>query len=147
MISITKLLWSPPTLVPEPLSVTVMSLQPMIYAGLGFTLYCSIILNMEVKALSSIEVSLNWTGPVDIRMTDSDIDIQQLNDSLQYNTSVSSANSSHAGNYTCAVQLRVISSPYLYTSLPKSASTEIKISMAFFYLLLYISCLICYVCI
>ena len=104
----------------------------MIYAGFRFTLYCNITLNMEVKALRSIQVSVNWTGPVDIKMVVSDIDIQQLNEnSLQYNTSVSSSNSSHTGNYTCTVQLRVSDSSYLYASLPKSAPTEIKISTTF----------------
>jgi hypothetical protein len=101
-----------------------------IYAGWNFTLDCIIILSMDVnEVLGSLETLVKWSGPVFEMMTS---EVKQLSGSLMYSTSIliNSANHSHAGNYTCAAQIRAVNSLYLTTSLPKrSESVEIIISM------------------
>jgi hypothetical protein len=81
------------------------------------------------EVLGSLEIVVKWSGPA-IGMMSSEV-IQSDSDSLMYSTSISinSANHSHAGNYTCAAQVRAINSPYLITSSPKFGSVEITISM------------------
>ena len=119
--------------VPEPSSVMVTGSPQVIYAGSSFTLHCNIILSMDVKeVLRSLEILVNWTGPgpLDIGMMASEV--QQSDEySLMYSTSIpfNSADHSHDGNYTCAVQVAVINTPYLITSSIESESIEITISM------------------
>lgn len=114
--------------VPEPSSVLLMSSPQMIFAGSNFTLHCNITLSMDVsEVLGSLKISVNWTGP-DYEMIQ---EAQQLGEnSLQYNASIL-VSSDLDGNYTCAVQVKVIDSLYLITSSPKLDSTEITISMCY----------------
>ncbi len=85
---------------------------------------------MDVKeVLGSLEILVKWSGPV-FEMTASEVK-QSDNASLMYSTSISinSTNPSHAGNYTCAAQVRAVNSSYLIPSSPQSGSVEITISM------------------
>lgn len=116
--------------VPEPMSVIVSHMSEKIYAGSTFSLKCNIILSMDVmEVLESLEISVKWIGP-EIEMMASEVK-QSDTDLLMYSTSISinSADHSHDGNYTCAVQVRAVNSSYLVTSSTASASVEVTISM------------------
>lgn len=120
-----------PFSVPKPSLITVTRTPQMIYAGSNFTLHCNIQLDAstdDMELSEPLEVFVNWTGP-EIGMMAPEVKLL-VNNSSMYRTSISisSADDSHGGNYTCAAQVRAVNSPYLITS-SESESVEITISM------------------
>ena len=120
----------------------------MIYAGSNFTLRCVIILSTEVDTVEPIEVSVNWTGPLNFGIVASDVQ-QSSENILQYTSELLlySVRSGHAGSYTCEAQVAVINSAFFIPSSPRSNTTEINISMyhIFYYRCDHMMCVCLYV--
>ena len=87
-----------------------------LFVGSNFTINCVIMLNNMELVTSGREVSVKWTGPLEIEGTEA----QQSNgDPLQYTTQlhITEASVHHSGNYSCEARVMATNSQFLIPSL------------------------------
>ena len=114
----------------------------VIFAGSNFTLECTITLDMVIETVGPVDVSVQWTGPLESGSPA----VQEIHeDSFHYSSELQfgSVSSSHSGNYTCQANVIAINSSHLIPTSLASVSVIIDISKCPYLLILKL-CKLCF---